>query len=332
VSPLPEGSPLWISEAEVTQAMSLAEAIGVLEAGLKAEAAGKALNMEKTHVAWEGSNLHAIGAVFTDAAIAGTKTWAHTPGGATPLLALFDSHKGNLLAVIEAFALGQLRTGGISGVATKYLAAPDASELAVIGTGKQAFPQVAAVAAVRPIKRVRIYSPTKEKREAFAQKLREKLFLEVMVSDSVEAAVAGAPIVTLVTRAKEPFLKAAHLAKGAHVNAVGAITAEREEFAQDVFARASHLAADAVEPLARLSKEFMRQFGEGRGDWKKIEPLCQVAAEGMGRQAGDDLTVFKALGVGISDLSLGIEILARARERGLGHAFPHPRRGELRLR
>src|SRR5438874_167826 len=112
-------SPVWISEADVVAMMDIGDAISALEKGLLAEARGQAKNMVKTHVAWDdGSTLHAIGAVFPNDEFAGTKTWAHTKGGATPLLILFDSASGQLKAIIEAFALGQLRTASASSVAT----------------------------------------------------------------------------------------------------------------------------------------------------------------------------------------------------------------------
>src|SRR5258708_11340297 len=138
--------------------MDIGDAITALEKALLAEARGEAKNMVKTHVAWgDGATLHAIGAVFPNEEFAGTKTWAHTKGGATPLLILFDSETGSLTAIIEAFALGQLRTASASAVATDRLAAKDADDFAIIGTGKQALTHVAAVVAVRPIKRIRVF-------------------------------------------------------------------------------------------------------------------------------------------------------------------------------
>src|SRR5438132_2550229 len=127
--------PIWISEAEVVELLDLSEAIEALEQGLRREAQGKACNMMKTHVSWGHSNLHAIGAVFPGEKLAGTKTWAHTEGGATPLLVLIDADDGSLKAIIEAFALGQMRTGGISGLATDWLASEAADDMAIIGTG-----------------------------------------------------------------------------------------------------------------------------------------------------------------------------------------------------
>src|SRR5436309_1872375 len=114
-------SAIWITESEVMSLMDMPAAIRALEAGLRAEARGAATNMTKTHVAWPSaqgqSTLHAIGAAFADDGFAGTKTWAHTPGGASPLLILYDSRTGALCAILEAFALGQLRTGAASGLA-----------------------------------------------------------------------------------------------------------------------------------------------------------------------------------------------------------------------
>ncbi|BDC43631.1 ornithine cyclodeaminase family protein [Paraburkholderia terrae] len=323
-------TPVWISEQQIVSLMNLSGAIEALEAGLAQQASGAARNMGKTHVAWGHSNLHAIGAAFQDAGIVGTKTWAHTEGGACPLLILFDSANGQLKAILEAFALGQMRTGGVSGVATKWLARPDADVLALIGTGKQALAQLAAVAAVRRLKLVRVYSPTPDKRRAFVERAREKFDIEIVEAPSVEAAVADAPIVTTVTRATEAFLPASALAYGTHVNAVGAITEERIELADDVFARCTRAVVDDLGAAKRLSTEFVRAYG-ARDAWNEVTPLCDVIAEGRARTASDDITVFKAMGMGVSDLALGLRLYALASEAGLGAPLPQPRREPPRL-
>ncbi|WP_133645692.1 ornithine cyclodeaminase family protein [Paraburkholderia flava] len=323
-------TPVWISEQQIVSLMNLSGAIEALEAGLAQQASGAARNMGKTHVAWGHSNLHAIGAAFQDAGIVGTKTWAHTEGGACPLLMLFDSANGQLKAILEAFALGQMRTGGISGVATKWLARPDADVLALIGTGKQALAQLAAVAAVRPLKLVRVYSPTPDKRRAFVERARAKFYIEIVAAQSVEAAVADAPIVTTVTRATEAFLPASALASGTHVNAVGAITEERIELADDVFARCTRAVVDDLGAAQRLSTEFVRAYGS-RDAWDEITPLCDVVARGLARTSADDITVFKAMGMGVSDLALGLRLYALASEAGLGTPLPQPRREAPRL-
>jgi ornithine cyclodeaminase/alanine dehydrogenase-like protein (mu-crystallin family) len=328
-----EETPLWISESDVVSELDMRGAIAALEQGLLAEAAGDARNMVKTHVEWEGgSTLHAIGAVFSKAGLVGTKTWAHTPGGATPLLVLFDGKTGALRAIIEAFALGQLRTAGASGLATQWLAAPDADDFAILGTGKQALPQVAAVLAVRPVRRIRVFGRNEERRDRFVARLSSALGVAATAAGSVADAVRGASIITVVTRATEPILSAGMVARGAHINAVGAIVPSRAEIAADVLARSTCIAVDSVPQAQKLSRELMDFFGKDPSHWQDVKSLASVVASRRARQSDDDLTLFKSLGMGISDLAVGIEIYRKVREAGKGRPIPQPQKVVPRLR
>jgi ornithine cyclodeaminase len=327
-------SPLWISEADVVAMMEITQAIAALETGLLAEAQGYARNMVKTHVGWgEGATLHAIGAVFPNEALAGTKTWTHTTGGATPLLVLFDSNDGSLKAIIEAFALGQLRTAAASGVATDRLAAKDANDFAIIGTGKQALAQVAAVMAVRPIKRVRVFGPNEDRRKQFAKRVSDEFGVAAIAAESIAEAVAGASIVTVVTRATDPIITSEIIAAGAHINAIGAIIPSRAEIARDVLERCSQIIVDSVSAAQKLSRELMDFFSAAeKEDWNRVRSLADIVAIGETRGRSDDVTLFKSLGMGISDLALGIELYRKARAAGRGREFPHPQRAMPRLR
>src|SRR5262245_5176731 len=164
------GHPIWLTEADVTASIDLAGAIGALERVLAAEADGQATNMTKAHV-MVGPNdaLQAIGGAVAAQQVCGTKTWVNVAGKSQTVLILFSLVDGSLRAVIEATALGQIRTAAMTGVGTKWLAPEGAREMAIIGTGKQALPQIAAVAAVRPIRRVRIFSRKAENREALVR-------------------------------------------------------------------------------------------------------------------------------------------------------------------
>ncbi len=303
---------IWITEAEVVQLMDLKEAIVALEAALREEARGEAQNMTKTLLQYGKNNLHAIGGKLGN--LVGTKTWTHTQGGTCPLLLLWSAEDGSLVAVIEAFALGNLRTGGISGVAADWMAA-----LAQVGT----------MLAVRPIERLQVYSPRAEAREEFAKKAREELGVPAAACASAAEALKGAQIVTLVTRASQPFVSATMLEKGAHLNAVGAIAPDREEFAQDVFDRATRVAVDNLPGVQQLSREFMTRYAS-RG-WSEVAPLSKLIASGRKRSDADDVSIFKAMGMGISDLALGAEVVRRARERGVGRTLPQPKKVKPRL-
>jgi len=318
---------IWITEAEVVELMDLGEAIAALETALREEARGEARNMTKTLLQYGKNNLHAIGGKLGN--LVGTKTWTHTQGGTCPLLLLWSAEDGSLVAVIEAFALGNLRTGGISGVAADWMASKDARVMALIGTGKQALAQVGTMLAVRAIERLQVYSPRAESRQAFAAKAREEFNIETVVCASVPEACKGAQIVTLVTRAAQPFLTADMLEKGAHLNAVGAIAPDREEFAQDVFARATLVAVDNLPGVQQLSREFMTRYSSS--GWDDVMPLSKLVASGGRRTPRDDISLFKAMGMGISDLALGLEVATRVRERGIGRVIPQPRKLKPRL-
>lgn len=318
---------LWISERDVASLLDMKQAIAALEKGLLAEAQGEAKNMVKTHVQWgDHDTLHALGAVFPKTGFVGTKTWSHTKGGATPLLILFDSNNGALKAIIEAFALGQMRTASASGVCTRWLSAADAQEFAIVGTGKQALPQVAAILAVRPIRKIRVFSPSAEHRQQFAARVREEFDVDAVATGSVREAVQHAAIITLVTRATEPFLSADMLDTGTHINAVGAIVPNRAEVSSDVIARSTHIVADSVAQARNLSRELIESFGTDGAKWSAVESLADLVAKRIERTPSDDVTLFKSLGMGVSDLSLGIEIYRRAVERSRGSKFPQPQK------
>jgi len=216
-------------------------------------------------------------------------------------------------------------------VATRWLAEERADAMAVIGTGKQALMQVAAVAAVRKLRLVRVHSPRPESRRSFIAKLREEFPFEVVEAGSVAHAVEAMPIVTTVTRATTPFLAASMLSRATHVNAVGAITPERSELEQDVFARASIIAVDSVPAVQKLSTELIRHFGASGEGWGGVRPLAELVANERRRISGDDLSIFKAMGVGIADLALAAAIYRRAHEKGRGRPFPHPKRVKPRI-
>jgi len=234
--------------------------------------------------------------------------------------------------VIEATALGQTRTAAMTGVGTKRLAAAGADEVAVIGSGKQALPQTAACAAVRKLKRVRVFSRRREAREAFAEAVRGELGLPVTAAETLEDAVRDAPIVTLITNATEPFFTSAMAARGSHINAMGAILPARVEFTQEIFARCDVIAVDTVAGVRELSAEFRQKFGADDAAWRRVLPISRVVADGIARPPQGDLTLFKAMGVGLADLALGIEILARAEKRGGIQRLPARVRTPPRLR
>ena len=317
-------SPVWLTEADVAGILDMDTAIAAVSDIFRLQARGEVVPMQKTHVRWgAGHTLHAIGAVSSAAGSVATKTWAHTAGGAEPLLVLWDAETGVLQAVVEAFVLGQFRTAAVTGLATGLLAAPGARRMAMIGSGRQALPQVAAVAAVRQLDEVRVFSPTSPHREALVARIEEELGLRARACESVHEAVDGAHIITLATRATEPVLSAAAVGQGVHVNAIGAITPERVEVAADLVDRAEIIVVDDAAAARELSSEL-----RGR---EPLVALSHLVGEDARRSPARDLTLFKALGTGSADLALGAQCLAAARAQGLGHPLPERTAAAARL-
>ncbi|SLN13147.1 ornithine cyclodeaminase family protein [Oceanibacterium hippocampi] len=316
---------IWLNEAEIAELVDLDDAIEALETGLALEARERAYNVPKALGVWgDGSSMHALGSMFPKDGYVGFKTWANTKRGATAVFNLFDADNGRLLAAMEAAVLGQLRTSGISGVATRRMAAEDADTMALIGTGAQAITQVAAVNAVRPLKCLKVFSPTAEKRQAFVARAREAFPFAIEEAGSVEACVADQPIVTTITRSSDPFLTADMLARGTHLNAVGAILPQKAEFTQDVFDRADLVIVDNLPNAKLASSEFIDRFEKGPGDWQKVRTLSAAIVEGLTRPATADLSIFKAMGMGISDLCIAKAAYERAVKQRLGLKIPSP--------
>ncbi len=316
-------SAIWLSEEDVASLVSLNDTIDELEKGMRALGQGKAFNIPKAlGSVGKAASMHSLGSALTEAGFCGYKNWINTPRGAKAVFILFDAHEGRLLAVMEANTLGQLRTSAMTGLGTKWLAPEQAAEMAIIGTGRQALAQIAAVNAVRPLRRLRVWSPTPEKRQAFCEKAREHFTMEIVEADTLEAAVEGAPIVTTITRASQPFLHGALLARGAHLNAVGAILPSNAELHQDVFERVGLIAVDDVPNVRKASREFMDYFDQDGRDWSQVRALGELIADGGRTLTGGDITLFKSVGMGISDLAVAAIVYQRASAAALGREIP----------
>lgn len=312
--------PLWIAEADMAAAIDLVGAVQSVRDALVLEDAGTATTLLKTATEFAGSGtLHALGGtgIALDAgAVVGTKSWAHTPGGATPLVILWDADTGALRAVIEAFALGQLRTAAVSAIATDVLASPQAAVLAIVGTGKQAMPQVAAVASQRVLRQIRVYSPNFDHRAAFCARVRDRLpSTEVVDCPSLGAATVGADIITTATRSESAFLTPDHVGTDSHVNALGAITRDRRELDASLVAAAGIVVSDSPATAAALSDELESA--------ERIVPLSKVVAEyETTTVASRGLSVFKAMGLGLADVAVGAAVLKATIAAGRGTSLP----------
>jgi ornithine cyclodeaminase/alanine dehydrogenase-like protein (mu-crystallin family) len=213
---------------------------------------------------------------------------------------------------MEANYLGQIRTGAASGFATDLLARQDAWVLGVIGSGFQAETQVEAMAAVRRLQEIRVWSRKPDCREAFAAKLRDKGLPGVVAVASAEAVVRNADIVVTATNAKDPVFDAAWVAPGTHINATGSNQAKRRELPAEILSRAALIAVDSKEQAEMESGDLLLARAEGRWNGEHLVELQEVS----GRPDAGAITIFKSNGLAIEDVVAAGWVYERAVAEG----------------
>jgi len=305
--------PLFLTESDVSSLLEPVDAVGVVEECFLRMAAGEVENAPRRRLRLPDGALADMAAADAGLGMAGGKLYAATAEGVTFVVCLFDALAGSLVAVIEADQLGRLRTGAASGVAAKHLARRGASSLGVIGCGRQAETQVAAVrAAVPSIEQVVAYCRTPERLDAFCERVGAE------AAESHREAGAQDVVVT-ITSSRDPVLRGEWLRPGALVAAAGANVVSRRELDNAVLERATFVCCDSLEQARLESGDLVEPVAAGVLDWLEVHELHEVVSgEVAGRQSDEDVVVFKSNGLAAWDVALGAEAVRRAQERGVG--------------
>jgi ornithine cyclodeaminase/alanine dehydrogenase-like protein (mu-crystallin family) len=252
-----------------------------------------------------------------------TKQYTYVGGKLKFVVSLFSTESGDLLALIEADAMGQMRTGAASGVATKYLARADAESAAIIGTGWQAQTQLEAIATVRKLKRVRVHGREAERREKFAQEMSAKLGVRVEPAASSTEATDGAAIVCTATTASQPVVNARAISGGTHINAIGANHMKKRELDGETVAKCDRIFVDSIEQSRQEAGDLVLGFLGHEKRWDAVRELSSlVAGICQGRSADSQITLFKSNGIAAWDLAAAAAVYRLATERGLGRTLP----------
>jgi ornithine cyclodeaminase len=232
---------------------------------------------------------------------------------------LFDTERGLLRAIVDCTAVTALRTAAVSGVATRLLARKEAGDLAIIGAGTQARTHLDAMLCVRQIRQVRVCSRTLEGARRFAEQESRRHGIEVEAVETAQAAVRGADIICTATTSHEPVLLGEWITPGAHINAVGAFKPNTRELDTAAVVR-SRLYVDRRESTLNEAGEFLIPRNEGViGDDHIVGEIGEILIGKVGgRTAGEQITLFKSLGIAIEDLASAHHVLTKAREQQVG--------------
>ena len=318
-----------LNEAEVQRLLPMSECIDVMEQAFSALARGEMAQPLRT--------------TFRPPSVKGVMAMMPAfRGGATPLFALkaicvfpgnaaigkdahqgavilFDGTTGEMRAIADASAITAVRTAAVSGLATRVLANPDASTLAIIGAGVQARTHLAAIACVRALKRVRIAATRKDNAERFAREMQSHVDVEIEPCETAEAAVRDADIIVTATTSREPVISREWLGPGTHINAIGTFSPKARELDSETMASSS-LFVDRRESALNEAGDYLIAAAEGA-----IGPETILAELGdlligkhPGRTSVDEITVFKSLGLAIEDLAAAEYCYRRATQQSLG--------------
>jgi ornithine cyclodeaminase/alanine dehydrogenase-like protein (mu-crystallin family) len=238
------------------------------------------------------------------------------------LVLLFEAEHGCPVALVDAAEITAIRTAAASGLATRLLARPEASDLALLGAGEQARSHLEAMLCVRALRRIRVWARDPGKAHSFAAAEGAKHGVAIESSATVRDAVRDADIICTLTKSREPILEGQWIAPGAHLNVVGSSIATAAEIDTPAVVRARFF-VDCRNSTIHEGGEYLRALRAGAISPEHILGEIGEVASGLkaGRLSAADLTLYKSLGVAPQDLASTHYVLERARAAGVGQVI-----------
>jgi ornithine cyclodeaminase/alanine dehydrogenase-like protein (mu-crystallin family) len=232
---------------------------------------------------------------------------------------LYDGKTGEMLAVMQADFLGQVRTGAASAVATKYLSRKESATVGIYGSGRQARTQLLGVSKVRKLTRAVVYSRSPDSRAEFAREMSQACGIEVVPAAQPEEATRGLDIICTATTSREPVLFGAWLSPGQHLNIAGSNFLAKAEIDAEVVKRANLIVIDSKEQGRLEAGDLVAAIDQHVIEWMDVAELGRVVAmRTPGRQSPADITLFKSLGIGLEDIAVAAKLYQKAKDAAVG--------------
>ena len=311
---------LLLTENDVRGLLDMPLAMELVETSFRRLADRSGISQPRRRVKLgEKGLMHYMAAADQADGYAGLKIYTVANRKARFIVPLFKVETGDLVALIEADYLGQMRTGAATGVGTKFMAGSDARIAGLIGTGLQARTQLEAMCQARKFEEIRVFGRDQARREAFALAMAAKVRLPVVPVSSAEDAVRGADVVTTCTNSVNPVAQADWFEAGVHINAAGVNFAHKRELDAETVDRCDVIAADSVEQAKIESGELIAAFGDDASEWARVIELAEVVSGKIpGRTAPDQMTLFKSNGIAIEDVVVAGKVFEMAQKRRIG--------------
>ena len=290
-----------------------------VETVLKRMGLEEAENIPRSRCRTDKVMLHTMSGATKSLNYVGYKTYCTSSSGAHFQVGLSDGKTGEFLCLIQADYLGRMRTGAASGVATQYMARPDAEEVGIYGSGKQARTQVLAVSKARKLQRIQVYSPNEEHRSKFAEEMTELCQVNVEPVTRPELACEDKDIVITATSSREPVLHGNWIGEGTHLNVIGSNFWAKAEIDSLAVRQCDTIAVDSKEQARIEAGDFREALDEGSIHWSDVQDLGHIiVGRYTGRAQVQDITMFKSLGIALEDVAVGAAVYEKAKAEGVG--------------
>ena len=316
--------PLLLTESDVRAILAMPLALELVETSFRRLGGGAAVSHPRRRLQIPGKTiLNYMAASDAASGYLGLKIYSIARGAARFVIPLFRAETGEMVALIEADYLGQMRTGAASGVAAKVMARQNARTVGIIGTGLQARTQLEAVAYARKVAVIRAFGRDAQRREKFAKEMTERLGVPVSPVSSAEEAVRSADIVITSTTSKTPVLEGQWIEPGMHISAIGSNFAEKREIDVEAVRRCDVIAADSVEQSKIEAGDLIQAFGGDESRWTVVHEFAAIVTGKVpGRTGAQQVTLFKSNGIAIEDVVVAGKVYEIGRERGMGRDVP----------
>ncbi|MFB3887416.1 MAG: ornithine cyclodeaminase family protein [Thermodesulfobacteriota bacterium] len=316
---------IFLSSREVMSLLSMKELIEIVEDAYGQMGRGESTMLPRFSLDTLETRrfLRVVPASLSSMGVAGIKASAPSGKGSfVKVILIFDTHTGDLRAVIESDWIGWLVPGALSAVATKYLSRKDSRVLAIFGSGRQARSQLMAISYVRNLELVKVYSPQKLHREQYCEEMGKLYPIQIVPVDSPEEMLKGSDIIATTTNSRKPVFDGNLVEPGTHMNKVGAHYPERREV-DTVCLQRSKVIADSKVRALKEDGEFVIPVGEGAitADHLYGELGEIIAGKKPGRKDEREITLFLSGDAAIEFIAVGAIAYQRAQEKGIGQSL-----------
>ena len=311
----------YIKEDEVARLVNIDDAIAAVEEVGRSMSAGDTIFVPRTRLRMSGGFLHLMPASMEKEGVFGYKAYTSFKGKVRFFIHLFDNQTGDLLAIIEADKLGQLRTGAASALATRVLSRPKSATLGLIGSGYQAESQLIAALAVRSFESVKVFSRKYDHAQAFCERMQKLCRPGLEAVKSVSDA-AACDVVTTVTSADAPVLFGEMVKEGCHINAAGGNTLVKRELDESAVRRADVIVIDSREQGEKECGDFLPLLEKGKLHWNDVYDFGDLFTGAAARRTDSEITLFKSQGIAPWDVALARRVYQLALEQKVGAKLP----------